>query len=153
MSQKWLWVKNAYPKWNPGKWNQRLKPAVPGGCILTDTQMTFIVTVTILCPACFQKKHMLSIAPLSGQMFFCHFLFLVVCLKGHIHVHTHIFVYIYMYYMYICTCRVKGPGAFCFDSYVRRLLCLEQFVKGSRVPSHDFCCGVLGVGPLDLGAW
>ena len=25
----WLWVKNAYPKWNPGRWNQRLKPAVP----------------------------------------------------------------------------------------------------------------------------
>ena len=24
----WLWAKNAYPKWNPGKWNQRLKPAV-----------------------------------------------------------------------------------------------------------------------------
>ena len=22
------WVKTAYPKWNPGKWNQRLKPAV-----------------------------------------------------------------------------------------------------------------------------
>ena len=25
---KWLWVKNRYPKWNPGTWNQRLKPAV-----------------------------------------------------------------------------------------------------------------------------
>ena len=25
----WPWVKNAYRKWNPGKWNQRLKPAVP----------------------------------------------------------------------------------------------------------------------------
>ena len=25
----WLWVRNAYPKRNPGKWNQRLKPAVP----------------------------------------------------------------------------------------------------------------------------
>ena len=24
----WLWVKNGYPKWNPGKWNQGLKPAV-----------------------------------------------------------------------------------------------------------------------------
>ena len=21
----WLWVKHAYPKWNPGKWSQRLK--------------------------------------------------------------------------------------------------------------------------------
>ena len=25
----WLWVKNRYPKWNPGKWNQGLNPAVP----------------------------------------------------------------------------------------------------------------------------
>ena len=25
----WLWVKHGYPTWNPGKWNQRLKPAVP----------------------------------------------------------------------------------------------------------------------------
>ena len=25
----WLWVKHAYPKWNPDKWNQRLKPVVP----------------------------------------------------------------------------------------------------------------------------
>ena len=25
----WLWVKNRYPKWNPGKLKQRLKPAVP----------------------------------------------------------------------------------------------------------------------------
>ena len=25
----WLWVKNGYPKWNPGKWNQGPKPAVP----------------------------------------------------------------------------------------------------------------------------
>ena len=24
-------VKNMYPKWNPGKWKHRLKPAVPGG--------------------------------------------------------------------------------------------------------------------------
>ena len=24
----WLCVKNTYPKWNPGKWNQRLQPAV-----------------------------------------------------------------------------------------------------------------------------
>ena len=24
-----MWVKNRYPKWNPGKWKQRLKPAVP----------------------------------------------------------------------------------------------------------------------------
>ena len=24
-----LWVKDRYPTWNPGKWNQRLKPAVP----------------------------------------------------------------------------------------------------------------------------
>ena len=28
-SQMWLWVKNMYPKWSPGKWNQGLKPAVP----------------------------------------------------------------------------------------------------------------------------
>ena len=28
----WLWVKNGYPKWNPGKWNQRLKHAVPWWC-------------------------------------------------------------------------------------------------------------------------
>ena len=26
---RWLWVKNMYPKWNPGKWNQGLKPVVP----------------------------------------------------------------------------------------------------------------------------
>ena len=26
---KWLWVKNQCPKWNPGKWKSRLKPAVP----------------------------------------------------------------------------------------------------------------------------
>ena len=25
----WVWVKNRYTKWNPGKWTQRLKPAVP----------------------------------------------------------------------------------------------------------------------------
>ena len=24
----WLWVNNAYPTWNPDKWNQSLKPAV-----------------------------------------------------------------------------------------------------------------------------
>ena len=27
-SVMWLWVKNGCPKWNPGKWNQGLKPAV-----------------------------------------------------------------------------------------------------------------------------
>ena len=27
--KRWLWVKNAYPKWNPDTWNQRLEPAVP----------------------------------------------------------------------------------------------------------------------------
>ena len=26
---KWLWVKNMYPKWNPGKWKLGPKPAVP----------------------------------------------------------------------------------------------------------------------------
>ena len=26
---KWPWVRDAYPKWNHGKWNQRLNPAVP----------------------------------------------------------------------------------------------------------------------------
>ena len=26
--KNWLWVKNGYPKWNPGKWKQRRKPAV-----------------------------------------------------------------------------------------------------------------------------
>ena len=25
----WLWVKNWYPEWNPGKWTHGLKPAVP----------------------------------------------------------------------------------------------------------------------------
>ena len=25
----WLWVKNRFPKWNPGKWKHGLKPAVP----------------------------------------------------------------------------------------------------------------------------
>ena len=25
----WLWVKNRYPKWNPGKWKHGLEPAVP----------------------------------------------------------------------------------------------------------------------------
>ena len=25
----WLWVKNGYPFWNPSKWNQELRPAVP----------------------------------------------------------------------------------------------------------------------------
>ena len=29
LSNIWLWVKNMSPKWNPGKWNQRLKPPVP----------------------------------------------------------------------------------------------------------------------------
>ena len=24
-----LWAKNGYPKFNPGKWNQGLKPAAP----------------------------------------------------------------------------------------------------------------------------
>ena len=26
---KWLWVKNMYSKWNPGKWKHGLKPVVP----------------------------------------------------------------------------------------------------------------------------
>ena len=26
---QWLWVRNRYPKWNPGKWKRELKPAVP----------------------------------------------------------------------------------------------------------------------------
>ena len=26
---KWQWVKNRYPKWNPGKWKHGLKSAVP----------------------------------------------------------------------------------------------------------------------------
>ena len=25
----WLWVRNRYPKWKPGKWERGLKPAVP----------------------------------------------------------------------------------------------------------------------------
>ena len=25
----WRWVKNQYPKWNPGKWKHGLKPVVP----------------------------------------------------------------------------------------------------------------------------
>ena len=25
----WPWVKNGYPKWIPGKWNQGLNPVVP----------------------------------------------------------------------------------------------------------------------------
>ena len=25
----WVWVKNRYSGWNPGKWQQRLKPAFP----------------------------------------------------------------------------------------------------------------------------
>ena len=25
----WLWVKNMYPKWNPGNWKHGPKPAVP----------------------------------------------------------------------------------------------------------------------------
>ena len=29
LTPNWWWVKNWYPKWNPGKWNQGLKPAVP----------------------------------------------------------------------------------------------------------------------------
>ena len=28
-TQIWQWVKNRYPKWNPGKWKEGLKPAVP----------------------------------------------------------------------------------------------------------------------------
>ena len=28
-SQKWLWVKNRYLKWNPGKWKHGPKPAIP----------------------------------------------------------------------------------------------------------------------------
>ena len=32
-SPKWLWLKNRYPKWNPGKWKLGLKPAGPhSGC-------------------------------------------------------------------------------------------------------------------------
>ena len=34
-----LWVKNRYPKWNPGKWKHALKSAVPGDLILTHTQL------------------------------------------------------------------------------------------------------------------
>ena len=32
ISHTWLWVKNMYPKWNPGKWKHGLKPAVPWWC-------------------------------------------------------------------------------------------------------------------------
>ena len=35
----WLWVKHAYPKWNPCKWNQRLKPAVSWWFYLTHAQL------------------------------------------------------------------------------------------------------------------
>ena len=35
----WVWVKNRYPKWNPGKWKHGLKPAVPWGLILTNAQL------------------------------------------------------------------------------------------------------------------
>ena len=35
----WLWVKNRYPKWNPGKWTHGLKPAVPWCFFLTHTHM------------------------------------------------------------------------------------------------------------------
>ena len=31
----WVWLKNRYTKWNPGKWNKKLQPAVPGGLTLT----------------------------------------------------------------------------------------------------------------------
>ena len=41
MKSMWLWVKNRYPKSNPGKWNQGLKPAAPGGSILTHTMCCF----------------------------------------------------------------------------------------------------------------
>ena len=33
----WPWVKNGCPKWNPGKWNHGLKPAVPCWLLLTHT--------------------------------------------------------------------------------------------------------------------
>ena len=29
LGQRWVWVKKRSPTWNPGRWNQRLKPAVP----------------------------------------------------------------------------------------------------------------------------
>ena len=28
MVHRWLWVKDRYPKWNPGKWKHGLKPVV-----------------------------------------------------------------------------------------------------------------------------
>ena len=31
LTLNWLWVKNGYPKWNPGKWKHGLKPASSGG--------------------------------------------------------------------------------------------------------------------------
>ena len=36
---EWVWVKHGYPKWNPGKWKHKLKPAVWGGLTLTHTQI------------------------------------------------------------------------------------------------------------------
>ena len=39
---RWLWVKNRYSKWNPGKWKRGLQSAVPwsfGHLILTHTQV------------------------------------------------------------------------------------------------------------------
>ena len=32
----WLWVKNGYPKWNPGKWKQRQKPRNFSSLILSQ---------------------------------------------------------------------------------------------------------------------
>ena len=45
MELMWLWVTNAYPKWNPEKWNQRLNLRSPGGSILTHTHVTTTRTV------------------------------------------------------------------------------------------------------------
>ena len=40
VGQKWLWVKNGYRKWNPGKWRQRLEPRNASSLILSHTQVS-----------------------------------------------------------------------------------------------------------------
>ena len=43
------WVKTRYPEWNPGKWNQRLKPAVPGWFNFDHTHVAPVLRSTFPC--------------------------------------------------------------------------------------------------------
>ena len=52
---KWQWVKNMYPKWNPGEWTYEPKSGFSGGLILTHTQMVAKI-VSFKEPCCTQTR-------------------------------------------------------------------------------------------------